>query len=134
MRRKTVLLLMLLMSMCSLSAQKVTFNVKYSYEYDMQKYEYIRELGYAEGVIVKDGDTAVTLKGKQYKVVTKDRDVKTEKMKSVQYTAVDEFGAEHIICFNEEYTFPEELKYQVIIFNGNSPYDWTYYITDEGKQ
>lgn len=134
MRRKTVLLLMMLMSACLLSAQKVTFNVKYSYEYDMQKYEYIRELGYAEGVIVKDGDTAVTLNGKQYKVVTKDRDVKTEKMKSVQYTAVDEFGAEHIICFNEEYTFPEELKYQVIIFNGNSPYDWTYYITDEGKQ
>lgn len=134
MRRKTVLLLMMLMSACFLSAQKVTFNVKYSYEYDMQKYEYIRELGYAEGVIVKDGDTAVTLNGKQYKVVTKDRDVKTEKMKSVQYTAVDEFGAEHIICFNEEYTFPEELKYQVIIFNGNSPYDWTYYITDEGKQ
>ena len=134
MRKKIVVSLLMLMSVCSLSAQKVAFQVKYSYEYDMQKYEYIRQLGYAEGVIVKDGDTSVYLNGKQYKVVTKDRDVKTEKMKSVQYTTKDELGVEYIICFNEEYTFPEELKYQVVIFNGNSPYDWTYYITDEGKQ
>lgn len=123
----------MLMSVCTLSAQKVTFQVKYSYEYDMQKYEYIRRLGYAEGIIVKDGDTAVTLNGKRYKVITKDRDEVTEKMKSVQYTTSDEQGVEHIICFNEEYSYPEELKYQVVVFNANNPYDWTYYITDSGK-
>lgn len=122
-----------LMSVCTLSAQKVTFQVKYSYEYDMQKYEYIQRLGYAEGVIIKDGDTAVTLNGKRYKVISKDRDVVSEKMKSVQYTTSDEQWVEYIICFNEEYSYPVELKYQVVVFNANNPYDWTYYITDSGK-
>ncbi|MBR5687976.1 MAG: hypothetical protein IKX36_08465 [Prevotella sp.] len=133
MQKKIILFMLMLMSVCTLSAQKVTFQVKYSYEYDMQKYEYIRRLGYAEGIIVKDGDTAVTLNGKRYKVITKDRDEVTEKMKSVQYTTSDEQGVEHIICFNEEYSYPEELKYQVVVFNANNPYDWTYYITDSGK-
>ena len=133
MQKKIILFMLMLMSVCTLSAQKVTFQVKYSYEYDMQKYEYIRRLGYAEGIIVKDGDTAVTLNGKRYKVITKDRDEVTEKMKSVQYTTSDEQGVEHIICFNEEYSYPEELKYQVVVFNANNPYDWKYYITDSGK-
>lgn len=131
--KKIFFLMLTLMSVCTLSAQKVTFQVKYSYEYDMQKYEYIQRLGYAEGVIIKDGDTAVTLNGKRYKVISKDRDVVSEKMKSVQYTTSDEQGVEYIICFNEEYSYPVELKYQVVVFNANNPYDWTYYITDSGK-
>ncbi len=132
MRYVILMALMALMSMTA-DAQQMTYQIKYSYEYDMQKYDYIKKLDYDEGTIVKDGDKQVTLKGVTYQVLSKDREVNDEKRYSLQYTVKDNKGAEYIICFNKEYSYTEELKYQVVFFSATNPYDWMYYITDSGQ-
>lgn len=115
-------------------AQDVIYQVKYKYTYDMQKYEYIDSLDYAEGTVVRSGETAVTINKERYDVVSKDSETADDKRKTVQYTTHNSKGEEFVICFADELTFPEELAHQVIIFNTSNPYVWQYYITDTGKE
>ena len=115
-------------------AQDVVYQVKYKYSYDMQKYEYIDSLDYAEGTIVRLGESAVSINNERYEVVSKDSETADDKRKTVQYTTHNSKGEEFIICFAHELTFPEELAHQVIIFNTSNPYVWQYYITDAGKE
>jgi hypothetical protein len=102
MRYVILMALMALMSMTA-DAQQMTYQIKYSYEYDMQKYDYIKKLDYDEGTIVKDGDKQVTLKGVTYQVLSKDREVNDEKRYSLQYTVKDNKGAEYSSWFKKEY-------------------------------
>lgn len=118
---------------CCAWAQNVTYQVKYKYAYDMQKYEYIDSLSYAEGKILKMGDTAISINGDNYVVDNKDSDTATDTRKMLQYTVHNTKGEQFVICFSHELTFPDELAHQVIIFNVNNPYHWQYFITDEGK-
>ena len=121
------------MTLASLTwAQDVVYQVKYKYSYDMQKYEYIDSLDFAEGTIVKMGDTSISINGTLYEVTSKDSETADGKRKTTQYTTHNASGEEYIICFAHELTFPEELAHQVIIFNANNPYVWQYYITDIG--
>lgn len=131
--RHIILMAVMALAAITAQAQQVTYQIKYSYEYDMQKYDYIKRLDYDEGTVVKDGDRQVTLKGVVYQVQSKDREVNDEKRYSLQYTVKDSQGAEYIICFNKEYSFTDELKYQVVFFSAANPYHWMYYITDSGK-
>ncbi len=114
-------------------AQNVTYQVKYKYSYDMQKYQFIDSLDFAEGTIIKMGDAAIVINGQRYEVTIKDSETNDGKRVATQYTTRDEQGGEYIICFVHEQTFPEELAHQVVIFNANNPYVWQYYITDVGK-
>lgn len=131
--KRIMFLAVMLVMMLTASAQQVTYQIKYSYEYDMQNYDFIKRLDYDEGFIVRKGDSQILLKGVTYKIVTKDREVNDEKRYSLQYTVTDSKGAEYIICFNVEHTFTDELKYQVVFFSAGNPYQWTYYITDSGN-
>lgn len=129
------IILMSIMAMVAMTAlaQRTTYKINYSYEYDQQKNEYIKKLDYCDGTVTRTSKDIV-IRGISYNIVSEDSNSKTDERSSVQYTCVDVRGQEYIICFNEEFTFPQELHYQVLIFNANSPYDWTYYITDAGKE
>ncbi|MBR4389084.1 MAG: hypothetical protein IKT00_07885 [Prevotella sp.] len=114
-------------------AQDVTYQVKYKYSYDMQNYQYIDSLDYAEGTVVKIGDAVIVVNGERYEVTVKDGESYDGKRVATQYTTHNAKDEEFIICFVHELSFPDELAHQVIIFNANNPYVWQYYITDEGK-
>lgn len=133
MKRFIGLLAFVLLSCCTW-AQNITYQVKYKYSYDMQKYEYIDSLSFAEGTILKMGDTAFSINGENYVVDTKDSETSTDVRKVIQYTTHNAKGEEYIICFSHELTYPDELSHQVIVFNANDPYHWQYFITDEGKE
>ena len=132
MTRWMALTAMLVLAVLTATAQQTTYQINYSYEYDMQKYDYIKKLDYDDGTIVKEGERQITVKGITYQILSKDRDTTDDKRHSLQYTVADRSGAEYVICFNQEFLYTEELKYQVVFFNATNPYDWTYYITDSG--
>ena len=132
MKKIILLSIMAIMSMTAL-AQRTTYKINYSYEYDQQKNDYIKKLDYCDGTVTRTSKDIV-IRGISYNIVSEDMNTSNAERRSVQYTCKDVRGQEYIICFNVELTFPEWLHYQVLIFNANSPYDWTYYITDAGQQ
>lgn len=131
MTRILILTIMLVVAIVSYAQQQLQIN--YSYRFNKQTYEYIEKLHAAEGTIVLDKATStITIQGVNYKIQSKDIDKQTDSLKNVQYTVTDGNNAEYVICFQENYTLPSALKYQVVFFSANNPYDWTYYITKTG--
>lgn len=114
-------------------AQKINYQVVAICPRNMQTQDY-GKVTVSDIKIVKDSDAVITIDGRQYTVVSKDRDIKSDSIESYQYTTKDAFGGQNIITFNHDYYNPVELmKYQVIFFDANHPYGWTYYFCRKPK-
>lgn len=84
--------------------------------------------------IIRDGNRQVLIDTTRYEVTQVNRDVKTDSLSSVEFTATDWRGKEFIIKFNRDlYADSPLMHYCVIAFAANTPYDWTYYFCEEPK-
>lgn len=79
-------------------------------------------------IIEKTGNSSVVIADKVYSVIAVDRQEEKDSIGYKQYTVSDAEGKEYVIVFIEDiYNNVELMKHQVVIFNTNTPYDWTYY-------
>lgn len=125
------MMLMLAAGSLSAMAQKVTYQAIARCARDMKTQDYGR-VQVSDVKIVKDGNSAVWLGTDKYSVVTVDRNVQTDSIQSVQFTALDSLGHEFVIIFNHDmYNAVPLMRHQVILFDANKPYDWTYYFAKE---
>lgn len=125
--------MMLMLATLSLSAvaQKVSYQTIARCARDMKTQDYGR-VQVSDIRIVKDGNSAVWLGADKYSVVTVDRNIQTDSIQSVQYTTLDSLGQEFVVIFNHDiYNSVPLMRYQVILFDANKPYDWTYYFAKE---
>lgn len=110
-------------------------DIKFSYSFNKQTYEYIEKLHSDTGIInFHQIANKIIIKNKEYKIISKDADTQNKKLRNQQFTVTDNASNEYIICFQENYILPVELKYQVILFQSNKPFEWIYYITNSGLQ
>ncbi|MFZ1236486.1 MAG: hypothetical protein WAR39_05725 [Prevotella sp.] len=115
-------------------AQKSMYHVIATVQRNMRTLDY-GKVSPVDFDIVKTGNSSVTVKGKSYTVIKIDKEVKTDSIESIQFTAQDSEGQEYIIKFSHEpYSQVALMKFQMILFDVNHPYDWTYYFSQEPRK
>jgi hypothetical protein len=131
--RRIVLMAFLSLVMTTTFAQKMRYDVIATCTRDM-KTEIFGKAQPSKIVIERTGNSSVNIGGATYNVVSTDRNIDTDSIKSLQYTVNDASGKEFIVIFNSDiYNKVALMKYQVIFFDAMHPYDWTYYFSEEPK-
>lgn len=134
MKKSIILLMALLLTPLVMSAQKMEYHAIATCLRNMKTLDY-GKVSAADLKIEKNGNSALRINGKNYRVLTIDRDIQTDSIQSVQYTVNDDSGREYVVKFNHDiYNKVDLMKYQMIIFDANHPYDWTYYFTNKPKK
>jgi hypothetical protein len=100
---------------------------------DMQTTDY----GKAEPLtldIIKDGSRQVLVDTARYVVESIDREINTDSIKSTELSATDWKGDEYVFKFNRDlYAESPLMRFCVIMFAANNPYQWTYFFCKEPK-
>lgn len=133
MEKKVLFIALLMLMSMQLMAQRVEYRSVANCHRDMQTQDY-GKLTTDTATIVRQGKTAVTISGRRYGVVTVDRELRTDSVESIQFTALDSEGKEYVIKFNHDVYNPTKLlQYQVIVFATAEPFDWKYYFCTAPK-
>ena len=131
--RKFILTLFCAMAMLLAQAQIEIWSSIAKAPRDMKTTDY----GKAEPLtldIIKDGSRQVLVDTARYVVERIDQEISTDSIKSTELSATDWKGDEYVFKFNRDlYAESPLMRYCVIMFSANNPYQWTYYFCKEPK-
>lgn len=132
--RRFFLIILLSVLVAAGYSQDMRYNVVARCSRDMRIQVY-GDLRVSDIEIGRHGDKWVNVGDTTYTVMSVDKTVDTDSIKSVQYTIRDVSGREFVIVFTyDKYNKVDLMRYQVILFNTGRPYDWTYNFTEEPKE
>ena len=81
-------------------------------------------------LIVRDGDKAMTIDGKQFTLSGK-KVTENKYYSAVQYDATDLAGRTYVVSFKHWKDVDPALEYQIIFFSTTDIYNWTYYLSEK---
>ena len=109
---------------------KTRYKIVYSAEQNVQTKVYTNKLHEVNLLIIRDGDTAMTIDGKYFKLSNKVV-TNNELYSAIQYDATDIAGRSFIVSFKQMKNVDPAIEHQVVFFSTSDIYTWTYYISEK---
>ncbi|MGP1464000.1 hypothetical protein [Prevotella koreensis] len=109
---------------------KTRYKIVYSAEKNEQTRVYTNQLHEVNLLIVRDGDKAMTIDGKQFTLSGK-KVTENKYYSAVQYDATDLAGRTYVVSFKHWKDVDPALEYQIIFFSTTDIYNWTYYLSEK---